>query len=215
MAVTHFGITDYVLQPGSRTIVDENGALTTEFTYIGPQSVQHPFTRGALRAIGSNEMTMSVETENLEGGLCQVRVVTKDLGEMRDIRSVTEEWSRQYFSTVVPGYGYFMGIGRWIMVPAAIVRCTRYSKGGYSRGSLGHGGVSAPSYGVTKKIRVKDTDPNAVSPGKTSEVTVSIAPSAWFCASATCNTTGDLQEIEERWEVEYHISYSVGADYHI
>jgi hypothetical protein len=80
---------------------------------------------------------------------------------------------------------------------------------------LGHGGVHAPTYSLSAPIRVKDTSEGAVSPGKTSQVTVSISPGPWFCSSASCTDIGYVQEIEERWEVEYSVKYTVSSDYNI
>jgi hypothetical protein len=210
-----YGVGGHVLQPGTRVTTDQDKITVTERTYIGPGSISSGYHLGGRFNSALSEYIVSYEQESLEGGLVQTRITTKDLGEARDVRSVTEEWSRQYFSAVVPGYGYFMALGRWIMVPAAIVRCTRYTSGGYSRGCLGHGGIHAPTYTLSKPIRVKDTSQGAPSPGKTSEVTVVIAPSAWFCTSASCTDIGFIQEIEERWEVEYHVAYYVSDDYHI
>lgn len=215
MAAKLLNVTGFILQPGTRVTTDQDKVVVTERTYIGPASGSCGFVRGEAFNSRSSEYVVSLEEEILEGGLKQVRITTKDLGQAKDVRSVTEEWSRQYFSAVVPGYGYFMALGKWIMVPAAIVRCTRYTSAGYRRGSLGHGGVSAPTYSLSRPIRVKDTSQGAPSPGKTSEVHVVIAPSAWFCASATCTDIGYVQEIEERWEVEYHVAYYVSDDYHI
>ena len=38
---------------------------------------------------------------------------------------------------------------------------------------------------------------------------VTIGPLGWYCSSGSCRTTGDVQEIEEVWEVEYGVGYAV------
>jgi len=218
MAATLFNIKGFILQPGTRVTKDENDITVTERTYIGPSSLSHDFVRGSSYNFGSSrEVIYTIEEEILEGGLKQIRVTTKDILSVdnQSSSSTTVEYSRQYFSTVVPGYGYFMALGRWIMVPAVTTRCTRYTSGGYSSGSVGRGGVGAGTYKITRHIRVKDTAQDPISPGKLAQVEVTISPTGWFCASATCTTTGNLQEIEERWEVNYEVTYEVGDDYHI
>ncbi len=219
MAYKHFGLSTFVMQPGTRESVDEIGIVTTERTFIGPANVAHGFEIGERVSIGwgswaSNSFIFGVETEVLEGGLIQVRVMSKDLSKAEAQYSRTVEYTRQHVSAAVPGYGYYCVYNKWIMVPASVVRCTRYSKSSYSRGSLGHGPVSAPTYSFGGPIRTRNT----TGPGglATSTVTVSAVPSAWYCVSANCTTTGKyLQEIEERWEVDYRLSYSITGDYNV